>query len=619
MSRRRRRSVSGSGRGSHKRDARVGPVRSAYIAVFLVAFAVRLAIALWSASLPLVRTPQLDSSQYLAWAGWIADGNHAWPQPIIQGPGYPYFLAGLLGIAGGSLTTVAIFQAVLGAISCVITAALGSRWLGVTAGTAAGLLQAVHGPLAFVETSLYGEGLLLFLTLLSTYVFATRRGSTRGVVMSGILIGAAAIVRATALAQLAVYIPVLLLESPGWRARLRRAAVMATAVAAVTVPVAAKNTSEPAGSFQLQGFAGLNFYIGNSPAGTGTATVRLGAGWESLWGEAWRAGIITSAAQDRYYFRKTFAEIADRPAAWLRVLVDKAVWSTQADEIRDSLSFAFFADTIPVLRWLPGFGLLLSLAAAGALVSIQRRQFPRELGLWLLTTWSVVVLLVVGLRYRMPLVPPVAILAGAGAGVLAGLVREWKRQAASATAGRTPLVKSAAQMAGVAIVVGLLSHAWRHEPSHVLAEEWAFTCTALNTERRFGEAEAACRRAIAINENAALGWKTLGVVLYNTNRLEEARHAHLRALAIDPEFADACLRLAYVESRLGRLDGAVALLRRAAAILPNDLAIRRALGQHLFATRDFRGAVRELEWVLAKTPDDPAISTQLAEARRRVQ
>jgi tetratricopeptide (TPR) repeat protein len=108
-------------------------------------------------------------------------------------------------------------------------------------------------------------------------------------------------------------------------------------------------------------------------------------------------------------------------------------------------------------------------------------------------------------------------------------------------------------------------------------------------------------------------------VLYNTNRLEDARQAHLRALTIAPDFADACLRLAYVESRLGRLDAAVALLRRAAAVLPNDLAIRRALGQHLLATRDFRGAVRELEWVLAKTPDDAAVSSQLAEARRRVQ
>ncbi|HEX7779016.1 MAG TPA: glycosyltransferase family 39 protein, partial [Vicinamibacterales bacterium] len=398
MSRRRGRSGVGAGRGSNKRDARAAlkrPARSAYVAVFLVAFAVRLAIAWWSAGLPLVRTPQLDSGQYLAWAGWIAGGNHAWPQPIIQGPGYPYFLAGLLGIAGGSLAIVAVFQAVLGAISCVITAALGSRWFGVTAGIAAGLLQAVHGPLAFVETSLYCEGLLVFLMLLSTYVFATRGASTRGVVMSGILIGAAAIVRATALAQLAVYLPVLLLESSGWRVRLRRAAVMAMAVAAVTIPVAAKNASEPAGSFQLQGFAGLNFYIGNSPAGTGTATVRLGAGWENLWGEAWRAGVIDSAAQDRYYFRKTLAEIAERPAAWLRVLLDKAIWSTQADEIRDSLSFAFFADAIPILRWLPGFGLLLSLAAAGAVVSIQRRQFPRELWLWLLATWSVVVLLVV--------------------------------------------------------------------------------------------------------------------------------------------------------------------------------------------------------------------------------
>jgi tetratricopeptide (TPR) repeat protein len=586
--------------------------------VFLVAFAVRLAIAWSSADLPIVRTPQLDSSQYVAWAGWIADGNHAWPQPTIQGPGYAYFLAVLLGISGGSLATVAVLQGLLGAISCVITAALGNRWLGLSAGLAAGLLQAVHGPLAFVETSLYCEGLLVFLMLLSMYVFTTRRASTSGILLSGVLLGAAAIVRATALAQLAVYVLVLVLESPGWRVRLQRAAAMAVAVAGVTIPVAAKNASAPAGSFQLQGFAGLNFYIGNSPAGTGTATVRLGAGWESLWGEAWRAGILDSAMQDRYYFSKTFAEIAERPAAWLRVLFDKAVWSTQADEIRDSLSFTFFADQVPILQWLPGFGLLLALAAAGAVVSLQRHRAPTELWLWLLTMWAVVVLLVAGLRYRIPLVPPVAILAGLGTAALAGFARDWLSRSAGASA-LSHRVKSAALMAGVPVVVGLLSHAWRHEPSHDLSEEWAMTCAALNAERRLGEAESACRRAIAANEASALAWKTLGVVMYNLNRLDEARQAHRRALAIDPEFADAYLRLAFVESRLGRLDDAVALIRKAAAILPNDLGIRRALGQHLFATRDFRGAVRELEWVLARTPDDPTISGQLAEARRRAQ
>jgi tetratricopeptide (TPR) repeat protein len=581
-----------------------------YGGVFLIAFAIRLAVAIGLSDLPLARTPELDSRQYLTWAGWIAEGNHAWPQPIIQGPAYAYVLAALLSASGGSLLAVSMLQGALGAAACVITAALGWRWFGRTAGLAAGLLQAVQGPLAFVETSIYCEGLLILLTLLSMYAFATRRSTSAGLVTAGLLLGAAAITRATALVILPVYLGMAALESSSpWRQRLQRAVLVAGGTVCLVLIVAWKNASDPSGSFQLQGFGGFNYYIGNSPAGSGTATVRLGAGWDQVWGEAWRAGAISPAAQDRYYVGKTLAEIGRDPAGFLRVLGAKAVWSFQSDEIRDSLSLHFFADAVPILRWLPGFGLLVTLAAAGALALMQRRSAPRELILWIVAAWASVVLLVVGMRYRLPLVPPLAILAGLGA---ASLV-----DAARAVRAAAPGWRALATLASAAIAAAFLSHLWRHGPSHSLSEEWAMTGSALNAERRLGDAEAAYRRAIALDDRSALAWKGLGVVLYNTKRLEEARDAHRRAIAIDPAFADAHLRLAFALGRLGRLDEALEHVRRAAAILPYDLAIRRALGQHLFATGDYGSAIRELEWVLARNPADGEIAAMLAEARRR--
>jgi tetratricopeptide (TPR) repeat protein len=387
-----------------------------------------------------------------------------------------------------------------------------------------------------------------------------------------------------------------------WRLRARRAATLIAGIALVTLPIAVKNARDPHGSFQLQGHGGLNVYIGNSPAGSGMASYRLGSGWDTLAGEAARSGVADGNGEDRYYVLKTLREIASRPAAWLRLVAEKAVWSVQSDEIRDSLSFAFFADAVPLLRWLPGFGLLFPLAIAGAFAVAPGRRMPLELAGWIVAMWVTIVLLVVGLRYRIPLVPPLCILAGAGAVAL------WAR------------LLTRQMMLPVAVIVAvLLSHAWLHAPSHVLAEEWAFTGTALNLDRRLAEAESAYLRALALDDRSALAWKGLGIVLYNTNRLEESRAAHQRALSIDPDFADACLRLAFTEGRLGRLDEAVKLLRRGAAILPNDIAIRRALGQHLFATGDYRGAARELEWVLSRNPSDQAVLDMLGDARRRLE
>jgi tetratricopeptide (TPR) repeat protein len=589
--------------------------RATYVLVFLAALAIRVAVALGVADLPIIRTPQLDSSQYLAWAGWIADGNHAWVQPTIQGPAYPYLLALLLWIAGGSLPAVAVMQGVLGAISCVITAALAARWFGAPAGRAAGLLQAVQGPLAFVETSIYCEGLLILCMLASMYVFTTRRATSAGLFASGVLLGTAAIVRATALILTPAFAGIVLAESSARRSALRRAGLLVLGAALIAIPVAARNAREPSGSFQLQGFGGLNFYIGNTPHGSGTATFRVGSGWESLWGEAARAGALSAASQDRYYVGKTLEEIAREPWRWIRLVAAKAVWSVQADEIRDSLSFAFFAQAVHPLGWLPGFGLLFALAAAGAAGLVQRRRAPVELMTWLVASWSTTVLLVVGLRYRLPIVPPLAVLAGYGVTVLADA---WARRGESGGRGTSRLARIALPLAALA-AGAIVSHVWRHAPSHALSEEWAMTGDALNSERRLSDAESAYRRALALDDRSAIAWKGLGVTLYNANRLEEARQAHERAISIDPGFADAYLRLAFVEGRLGRLDRAVALLRKAAAILPYDVPIRRALGQHLFATRDYRGAIVELEWVMARTPSDPQLSAMLAEARRRVQ
>ena len=113
--------------------------------------------------------------------------------------------------------------------------------------------------------------------------------------------------------------------------------------AVVIAPAVAKNWSVSR-TLSLQGYGGLNVYIGNSPQQSGRPTFRLGGAWDALNAEPSRAGITDPAAQDRYYLRKTLSEIRRQPIAYLRLLAAKLVWLVQAEEIRDSHSFYFFAD-----------------------------------------------------------------------------------------------------------------------------------------------------------------------------------------------------------------------------------------------------------------------------------
>ena len=69
------------------------------ILLFLLALAVRVAVARALGSEPLFRAPQLDALEYLRWARLIAGGEFPWPVPPPHGLGYPVFLAGVLRLA----------------------------------------------------------------------------------------------------------------------------------------------------------------------------------------------------------------------------------------------------------------------------------------------------------------------------------------------------------------------------------------------------------------------------------------------------------------------------------------------------------------------------------------
>ncbi|HQR46969.1 MAG TPA: hypothetical protein PK598_13280 [Thermoanaerobaculia bacterium] len=87
------------------------PAAAALAGVFLLAVALRLAVSGDLSALPLWASPQLDARENLVWATALAAGDFRWPSPPTHGPTYPYFLAGLLKLSGGSLPAVRAAQA----------------------------------------------------------------------------------------------------------------------------------------------------------------------------------------------------------------------------------------------------------------------------------------------------------------------------------------------------------------------------------------------------------------------------------------------------------------------------------------------------------------------------
>lgn len=564
--------------------------------VFAAALALRGAIVVQLGGTALFRTPELDSIEYFTWAQQIAHGDFSWPAAPSHGPGYPLFLGALLFVSRGSMFAVHMLQAVAGSVTAVIIALIARRIAGERAALAAGLFAALYGPLALIDVSILAEGLFVLLLSASLLAVMESMQSARPRAMlffAGTALGLAIIVRPTAAILIPVYAYFV------WR-RVNRAAflVFALATAYPVFPVLAHNWLSTGDLLAIQSGGGMNFYIGNSPLHDGTAWARPGGTWDWLRGEAWRSGIRGAAREDQYYAGKTFAEMRASPGLFLGLVARKLIWLTQTEEIRDSHSLDFFLQRAPLLRVAIRFSFLLPFAGFG--IWISRRSMPWLLAAYLVAMTVGVLALVIGMRYRMPLLPALFVFAGIGAASL------FER-------------KNIIPFAITFVVVFALTHIWRHAPTHQLAEEWAMEGIALGKENRVPDALSAFRRANELDPRLGIGWTGRGDVELPLGKLIEAEGAYMQSINVDPRHARAYAHLALARAAQHDRSDAIALLREAIAIRPEEEALYNLSG-FLFAAGDLDGSEKVLRDMLSLNPNDgEAMSglAKIAERRRR--
>lgn len=528
--------------------------------VFAVALALRLATIAALQDDALFRTPQLDALEYVEWGSRLAKGDFSWPAAPIHGPGYPMFIALVLA-ATKSLLAVRIVQAILAAFAAVLITAIGGRLYGTFAGAAAGVLHATYAPLVLIDVSLLAEGLFVFLLVTTLWlVLKISLGDFPRphlfLVAAGLLLGLATIVRPTAAALIPLFA---LFALRGVARRSAGLLIFAIAVATPVVPVIVQNRMTPDRLPAVQASGGMNAYIGNSPLHDGTAWARPGGKWDAMRGMAWRAGVRGAAAEDRFFLTATASEIAAQPLAYARLLLSKFAWLIQNEEVRDTHSFHFFAAAAPMLRWLPGFAVVFALSACGIAAALRTHRATWLIVGYTLIMAATVVGLVVGYRYRIPMMPALFVLAGVGVARAAQLVA----------------LRHDRMVAALAIVFAIAfaaAHTRLHEPSHDFSEELAMTAIALQKEGRVTEAIHAARRAVAMNPSQSAAWTALGDVEAMRGRWDAAEHAWRQALVADPNTSRAWSHLALAYIRRDERAKAEEALRRALAIRADEEA-----------------------------------------------
>ncbi|MCP4571701.1 MAG: tetratricopeptide repeat protein [bacterium] len=528
--------------------------------VAAVAVIVRLLYVIDAADDPAAFVPLVDAGTYHGLAVGLADEGRLDESFLWQSTFYPFFLSAVYKVAGASILAAKVIQILLAGITCLLTVRLGRRLFGDTAGLMAGLVVAFHGPLIFFDVQLLATGWATFWSVALATLAVDLADRPR--IRTGLLLGGAA---ALAVLTRPSFVPVAIAlvawlaweirrlpdRRPGWLSLA--AAVLACGLVLAPYALAMRAATGHAGVVPPSG--GINLHIGNNPDYARTINFRPGFGWEKLlaepqihghapdpWsGQPWFIGQVRSFAREH---PGTAAGLLGRKAAQL---VSSRELSRTFDvylhrEWSALLSTALFK----LGPWGFPCGLLLPLAAVGLL-----RNGTRGAGSMLVilgVLGASLVLVFVTARYRAPLVPLLAILAGHG------VVTVWRM-----VRGReTRRLAVAAALVLATVVIGTAPGPFAQEDVDLTAELHFGVGWNRYRQEDWVEAVRHLQRAVELDPALPAAHNFLGIALVRLDEPEEAVRHFETAVRLKPGYAEAVNNL-----RVGRTRLADTLMRRA--------------------------------------------------------
>jgi hypothetical protein len=433
--------------------AEVSTLRARAGVLAAVAFAIALRVAFAAAYFahPVGAIVPLDTEPYRQLARAVAAGDYRDPAFEYLNPPYAFLLAPLVQRPPEEeRRAVAALQIAMDAVIVLLVAYVGRRAFAPATGTMAAFAYAVYGTAVFytaTELPVTLSVLGLIVTVASA-LFALSRPAPAWL-LPGTALGLFALVRPNAL----LLLPVLLLwaavhgrRSGGapWRAA---AAYVVAGLIATLAPFAIRSwhvTGRPS-PFPVNG--GINFYIGNGPEANGRyahvprVADRPGEQVQTSIEEASRrTGRPLDASQaSSFWYRAALGWMARTPEAAVRLMLRKAAMFFRAEEAALNISYAFARRHLPLLWPCLGFGVLMPLALWGAIAGWRSGEARRPAWRLLMAAVAVyagsVVAFFISDRYRMPVVPLLAVLAAHGLQTVVAAVRGRRRAEALVAAG----------------------------------------------------------------------------------------------------------------------------------------------------------------------------------------
>ena len=437
----------------------------------LVAAALLFRVVYWllASKSAFLHTPVVDASFFDIWARTLAAGNVFQAQVFFKPPLYAYLLSWFYQ-AGFSMTGVLILQMLVGSVTVLLTFAVGRLVFTPRIAFGGALITALLPILPFFETQLLGETWTTPLTLgalllVLRVVNGQTRAEGRTQFFAGLLMGLAALGRPNLM--------LLVVAVAAWQWWWGRSGNRAISLGSIGLLLAGFLLAvSPAtihnlkyGEFSLISTnLGSNLVAGNSDTADGVSAIPVGVLWDDLQLQSKQAGADNPVQASRFLTGRALKWVVANPGRTLALVGKKSLLLVNAQEGRNNINPVWFAkqdEVFLLARWWPATWLMLPVAILG-LAYFRRWQPGGNLLLWVVLIQAAAILpFFVNARFRLPLLPLLALFAAAGGAVLINL---WK------TGDRRALVVPLGFLAALFVVVNV---DWFHLGDESwLARDW---------------------------------------------------------------------------------------------------------------------------------------------------
>ncbi|HAC90136.1 MAG TPA: hypothetical protein DCF63_05810 [Planctomycetaceae bacterium] len=300
---------------------------------------------------------------------------------------------------------------------------------------------------------------------------------------------------------------------------------------------------------------------------------------------------LTAAEVSEYWKDQALQFVRQHPGQWLKLLFWKTYLTLHGLELVDSEGIQVYARHSHVLRsllWL-NFGVLVPLATLGIWSSRDRWRRVAVLLASIAVLIISVALFFVFARYRYPLVPFLALFAGAA---LSQMAQDWKE-------GRFRTQWALGLPIAILLAIPLN---WPMPEFRDDSIAYANYGRELLDVGNYPMAEKSLRIAMSLGPNVPGPAYNLARVYDLQGRSQAARQQYQAVLAIDPNHGMSLWmlgRLAIADQNLGEADQ---LLVRASQLLPDNAHVRSDLGQNRLNLKDLPGAIDNFRQALHIDP-----------------